>query len=156
MHSENSIFMNASAERIFDVASDLARWPSILPHYRWIKYLSRLANKNVVIMAAKRVLPLLGRIGIPVRWTSEQEIDRERKQIRFHHLKAFTRGMRVTWTFTPSRDGTEVQIVHDLHSTIPLLGRLIVEPIIGRFFIHFIATQTLEHMKPFVERDDET
>jgi ribosome-associated toxin RatA of RatAB toxin-antitoxin module len=150
MHSENSIFVNAPPQRIFDVASDLSRWPAILPHYRRITYLDRSANKNIVIMAAWRNLPILSGAKIPVHWTSEQEIDREKMEIRFHHLKAFTKGMRVTWTFTPTQEGTEVRIVHDLHSNVPVLGRLIIEPIVGQFFIHFIANETLKHMKVFM------
>ena len=40
------------------------------------------------------------RSGIPVAWTSEQIIDRERLEVRFTHLKAFTKGMHVVWKFT--------------------------------------------------------
>jgi len=156
MHSENSILMKASPGRIFDVASDLSAWPAMLPHYRRITYVNRSGDRNVVVMAATRALPVLAGVGIPVRWTSKQEIDRERMEIRFHHLRAFTKGMRVRWSFTPSENGTEVRIVHDLRSTIPFFGRLIVEPIIGRFFVHFIANQTLRHMKTFVERGNGT
>jgi hypothetical protein len=31
------------------------------------------------------------RSGIPISWTSEQIIDRDRVEVRFHHLKAFTK-----------------------------------------------------------------
>ena len=103
-------------------------------------------------MAAWRNLPILPGAKIPIHWTSEQEIDREKMEIRFHHLKAFTKGMRVIWTFTPMQEGTEVRIVHDLHSNVPVLGKLIVEPIVGQFFIHFIANETLKQMKAFVEK----
>ncbi len=152
MHSENSILMNVVPQRIFDVAADLSQWPAMLPHYRWITYLNRSPNRNIVIMAAWRDLPMVTGAKIPIHWTSEQEIDREKMEIRFHHLKAFTKGMLVVWTFTPTKDGTEVRIVHDLHSGLPILGKLLVEPIVGQFFIHFIANQTLKHMKTFVER----
>ena len=33
------------------------------------------------------------RSGIPISWMSEQIIDREKFEVRFHHLKAFTKGM---------------------------------------------------------------
>ena len=154
MHSENSIHMNASPERIFEIASDLSRWPAILPHYRRITYLDRSGNNNTVIMTAWRNFPLIAGAKIPVRWTSEQEIDRENMEIRFHHLTAFTKGMRVVWTFTPMQAGTQVRIVHDLYSDLPIIGSLIVEPIVGQFFIHFIASQTLKHLKAFVENNN--
>ena len=103
-------------------------------------------------MAAWRNLPILPGAKIPVHWTSEQKIDREKMEIRFHHLKAFTKGMRVIWTFAPTKEGTEVRIVHDLNSNIPFLGTLIIEPIVGQFFIHFIANETLKHLKIFMEK----
>jgi ribosome-associated toxin RatA of RatAB toxin-antitoxin module len=154
MHSENSIHIKANPERIFEIASDLSRWPTILPHYRRITYLERSGNKNTVIMAAWRNMPMLGGARIPVRWTSEQEIDREKMEIRFHHLTAFTKGMRVVWTFTPTQAGTEVRIVHDLHSNLPIIGPVFIEPIVGRLFIHFIANHTLRHLKLFAEKNN--
>lgn len=104
-------------------------------------------------MAAKRAMPALFGIAIPVRWTSEQEIDRGNMEIRFHHLTAFTKGMRVVWTFTPTPNGVEVRIRHDLKPAIPIIGTFIAETIIGRFFVGYIANQTLYHMKQYVEKN---
>lgn len=88
---------------------------------------------------------------IPIQWTSEQMIDPERKEVRFHHLKAFTKGMDVVWTFTERSGGVEVKISHDLKPRIPLIGRFIAEKIIGDFFIHFVASLTLYYMKLHLE-----
>jgi ribosome-associated toxin RatA of RatAB toxin-antitoxin module len=93
MRAENSIVMYAPLEKIFETAADLSLWPKILPHYRWVRYIEKSPTKNVVQMAAMRGW-------IPIQWTSVQEIDRERMQVRFRHLKAFTKGMEVVWTFT--------------------------------------------------------
>jgi hypothetical protein len=90
------------------------------------------------------------RSGIPISWTSEQIIDREQFEVRFHHLKAFTKGMRVVWTFTPIPDGVRVEILHDLKFRIPLLGP-IADLIIGKFFIQNIANKTLHCMKAYLE-----
>jgi aromatase len=150
MHAENMISIAATPDRIFDVASNLAQWPAILPHYRRIVYLKRSDSTNIVEMSAWRALPSLG-IKIPVRWTSEQEIDRQRMEVRFRHLTAFTKGMRVVWTFVPTGKTTNVRIVHDLDSRIPVVGRALVEPVVGNFFIRFIAGQTLKHMKSYLE-----
>lgn len=148
MHAENAVVMKATPEAVFRVAADLSLWPKILPHYRWVRYLKTSPEKNVVVMAARRKW-------IPIKWTSEQEIDPKKMEVRFHHLKAFTKGMRVVWTFTPTEDGVRVQIRHDLESRIPLVGKFIAEYIIGRFFIHYVANQTLTHMKRFVEQQDD-
>ena len=54
MHKTNSIIMQASRAQIFETAANLENWPKILPHYRYIKYLERDGDRNVVIMAATR------------------------------------------------------------------------------------------------------
>ena len=146
MHKENSIVIKAPRSRIFEAASDLSQWPRILPHYRWIRYLQKTSHKNVVVMGAKRGW-------IPIQWTSEQEIDPARCEVRFHHLKAFTKGMDVVWTFKETNEGVEVRISHELQSTIPVIGSFISDRIIGDFFIHYVAGQTLHHMKSYLEKN---
>jgi len=135
--------MQAPVSAIFETAANLERWPEILPHYRYIKYLERGAERNIVVMAAVRS-------GIPISWTSEQMIDRERREVRFHHLKAFTKGMRVVWTFEETPDGVLVKIIHDLRFRVPALAP-VADRIIGGFFIDHIASQTLRCMKAHLE-----
>ena len=140
--------MRAPKMAIFETAANLELWPKILPHYRYIRYLERGENRNIVVMAAVRS-------GIPIKWTSEQIIDRHRVEVRFNHLKAFTKGMHVVWTFTETVDGVRVEIVHDLQFRIPLLAPL-ADPIIGDFFTHSVANKTLRCMKAYVEARDAT
>jgi ribosome-associated toxin RatA of RatAB toxin-antitoxin module len=143
MHTGNSIIMQAPKWAIFETAANLELWPKILPHYRYIRYLERGPDRNLVVMAAVRS-------GIPISWTSEQIIDREKLEIHFHHLKAWTKGMHVVWSFKETPAGVLVEIVHDLRFRIRALAPLI-EPIIGRFFIHHVANKTLHCMKSFLE-----
>lgn len=143
MHKTNSIVMNAPKKAIFETAANLELWPEILPHYRYIRFLERGNDRNVVIMAATRS-------GIPMSWTSEQIIDRDRLEIRFVHLKAWTKGMHVVWTFSDTSEGVLVTISHDLRFRIPILAP-IVNPIIGDFFILNVANKTLHCMKAYVE-----
>ena len=135
--------MNAPKLRIFEVAADLEKWPTFLPHYRYIHYLERGSNRNVVRMAARRG-------NIPVSWVSEEVIDTDKYEVRFRHLKAWTKGMEVVWTFVEQPSGVLVSIAHELHFRIPPLSP-IAEPIIGGFFISYVANQTLKHMKAYVE-----
>ena len=144
MHKNNSILIRAPKISIFETAANLELWPEILPHYRYIRFLERGPDRNVVVMAARRS-------GIPISWTSEQIIDRSKLEIHFHHLKAWTKGMRVVWTFSDASDGVLVTISHNLRFRIPALAP-IMGPIIGDFFIHNIANKTLLCMKAFVER----
>jgi ribosome-associated toxin RatA of RatAB toxin-antitoxin module len=143
MNQTNAIVMYAPEDAIFEAAADLARWPSFLPHYRYIHYFEKGPGRNIVKMAARRG-------AIPVAWISEQVIDREKREVWFTHLKAWTKGMKVVWRFKPLAKGTEVQIIHDLSFRSRLLAP-IAEPIIGGFFIDYIATQTLVHMKSHLE-----
>jgi len=143
MHKTNSIIMRAPRMSIFETAANLELWPKILPHYRYIRFLERSPNRNVVVMAATRS-------GIPIAWTSEEIIDRENVEVRFNHLKAFTKGMRVVWTFEEMPDGVLVKISHDLRFRIPALAA-IVDLIIGDFFIRNVANKTLRCMKAYLE-----
>lgn len=128
---------------IFETAANLELWPKILPHYRYVRFVERGADRNIVVMAARRS-------GIPISWTSEEIIDRERLEIRFFHLKAWTKGMHVVWTFSDVSDGVLVTISHDLLFRVPALSP-IVNPIIGDFFIRNIANKTLRCMKAYLE-----
>ena len=143
MHKTNSIVMHAPKTAIFEIAADLELWPKILPHYRYIQFLDRTPDRNIVVMAARRS-------GIPISWTSEQKIDRNRTEVHFHHLKAFTKGMRVIWTFQEVPGGVLVEIKHDLAFRVKILAP-IADRIIGDFFIQHIANKTLRCMKSYVE-----
>jgi ribosome-associated toxin RatA of RatAB toxin-antitoxin module len=143
MYKTNSIIICAPRMAIFKTAANLELWPRILPHYRYIRYLEQSPSRNIVIMAATRS-------GIPISWTSEQIIDRDRVEVRFHHLKAFTKGMRVVWTFQEIPAGVLVEIKHDLAFRVKILAPL-ADRIIGDFFIHHIANETLRCMKSYVE-----
>ena len=139
--------MQAPRTTIFETAANLELWPQILPHYRYIRYLERGPRRNVVVMAARRG-PL------PISWTSEQIIDRDNFEVRFHHLKALTKGMDVVWTFQDTAEGVRVEIVHDLRFRVPLFAPL-AETIIGKFFIHPVASKTLRCMKAYLESPTE-
>ncbi len=143
MHTGNSIIIQAPKSAIFETAANLELWPKILPHYRYIRYLERSPDRNLVVMAAVRA-------GLPISWTSEQVIDRAKCEIHFHHLKAWTKGMHVVWLFKETPAGVLVEIVHDLRFRIRLLAPL-VEPIIGKGFIHPVASRTLMCMKAHLE-----
>jgi ribosome-associated toxin RatA of RatAB toxin-antitoxin module len=143
MHKTNSLVMHATKMTVFETAANLELWPKILPHYRYIHYLEQSPSRNTVVMGATRS-------GIPISWTSEQIIDREKCEVRFHHLKAWTKGMRVVWTFEETPTGVLVKISHDLRFRMAVVAP-IVDLLIGNFFIHNIANKTLRCMKAYVE-----
>ncbi len=143
MHKVNSIVMQEPRRRIFETAADLSLWPKILPHYRYIEYLEKSPTRNIVKMAATRS-------GIPISWVSEQIIDPEAMEVRFTHLHAWNKGMKVVWTFTQTPGGVLVEIVHDLQFRFPPLAPM-ADTIIGDFFTFHVANQTLRCMKAWLE-----
>ena len=94
------------------------------------------------------------RTGIPTTWISEYRIDPETPTLYFKHLKSAlnaTRGMVVVWHFTPTPEGIQVEITHDLELHWPLIGGFVSRYIVGLFFIHHIASLTLAGLKRKVE-----
>lgn len=144
MHTATTIHIKAPREKVFAQVRDLARWPEWLPHYRYVRILEETPRGHKVEMGAMRS-------GIPIAWTSDFWVDERGLELHFLHLRKWTRGMKVVWTLTPTRDGTRVEIVHDLDFRMPILGWL-AEPIIGGFFIHHVASRTLATFKELLEK----
>jgi hypothetical protein len=147
MKTTNTITIRAPLAKIFATASDLPRWPDFLPHYRYNRFLSPMPWGGIVKMAAVRS-------GIPTTWVSIYRVDTEHCQLHFEHLRSTlnaTRGMIVIWNFTETSEGVVVEISHELDLRWPLIGGLVSRYIVGRFFIHHIATLTLAGLKRKVE-----
>ena len=81
MRTSNVITIRAPLHVIYSVASDLARWPDFLPHYRYNRFLSPMPWGGIVKMSAVRTI-------IPTTWISEYRIDTEKCQLYFKHLKS--------------------------------------------------------------------
>lgn len=148
MHSENVVEMRGDLERIVALAADVERWPEILPHYRWVTLLEGGGDRKVVEMAARRDR-------IPVRWRAIQEIDRSGATpiITYRHIKGWTKGMVVDWTFDPQPDRILVRIRHDFSPPWPVVGGFVADRIIGPQFVENIAGKTLATIKGIVERE---
>jgi hypothetical protein len=147
MKTVNAITIRAPLAAIFATASDLARWPDFLAHYRYNRFLSPMPWGGIVKMSAVRS-------GIPTTWVSVYRVDTEKGQLFFEHLRSTlnaTRGMIVIWSFTETPQGVLVEISHELDLRWPVIGGLVSKYIVGRFFIHHIATLTLAGLKRKVE-----
>jgi aromatase len=130
-------------EVVFRLAASVEQWPLLLPHYRWVRVLETRGTERVVDMAARRVV--LGRIGIPLHWTSIQRMDQERLQIDFHHIGGITRGMSVRWSIREdaSQPGwTLATIRHVFTPRWPVPDRLL-QLVVGDYFVNGVARRTL-------------
>ena len=148
MRTVDRIRVHAPFVRVFAAASSVARWPSILPHYRWV----RLLDDRLVEMAAWRPFGG-GLINYPTWWVSEMTIDRPAGEIRYRHVRGITRGMEVVWRLVEAGEGfVDVEVVHSWDGpTWPLIGRLAADFVIGPVFIHGIASRTLAGIKRHAE-----
>lgn len=144
IHTRNELLIEATPQRIFELASDTARWPEILPHYRCVRTIEDLGSSKIIEMSAKRDW-------IPVRWTAQQWNDSSVPSIRFVHLAGWTAGMDVEWRFEHRGEGTLVTIVHDLDFAFPIASDFLGKHVVSDFFVHNIASKTLRRIKSLVE-----
>ncbi len=149
MHTINQIHIRAPLANVYAVASDVSRWPAILPHYRWVRFLERRGQGGVVEMAAHRPF---GLVAYPTWWVSEMAVDGGRGEIRYRHIRGITTGMDVVWRVVPNGDGVDVTIIHEWTGpSWPLIGRLAADLVIGPVFVHGIASRTLAGLKRHLE-----
>ena len=155
MHTENVVFINTPAERIYALACDIAAWPRLLPHYRavTVREQSQGGRRKVATMNAVRPdWPLRG-VRFPVRWACVQVCDPDALTVTFKHTAGVAQGMWVQWTLTPDAfgRGTRVAIAHDLRYPLPALNGWWARELVGRQFVGAIAGRTLATFKQLVE-----
>jgi len=148
MRTVDHVRVLAPFPRVFAAASTVARWPSILPHYRWV----RVLDDGLVEMAAWRPFGG-GLLKYPTWWVSEMTVDRPAGEIRYRHVRGISRGMEVVWRLVEVGGGVDVEIVHTWDGPRwPLIGRLAADFVIGPIFIHGIASRTLAGIKRAAEK----
>lgn len=151
MITHNETRMNAAPDRCFRVAADVERWPSILPHYRRVRFRRKDGfGRGEVEMAARR---MFGPLGYRIWWVSEMTADESVPVVRYRHVDGITRGMDVEWRFHAEGDNTRVEIVHEWPGgpAWPLIGKFAADHVIGPVFIHHVARRTLEGVRREVE-----
>jgi len=140
----------AAPDRVFAAASEVARWPDFLPHYRWVRELDSSGGRRVVEMAAWRPFP---GFRWPTWWVSEMTVEPARREVRYRHVRGITTGMDVWWTVRAVEDGAEAEIVHQWAGPRwPLIGKAAAAWVIGPVFIHSIASRTLAGIQRLVEQ----
>lgn len=146
-HAERTvdeIMVQSDIDTIFRLASDIERWPVILPHYRWVKDLGAQDGQRKVEMAAKRGW-------IPVKWTSVYTVDPDRRRVDYKHIGGATKGMEVEWRLEDEGEAVKVTIIHEMTLTTPVVRTTLGRWIVGKFFVHHIAGQTLQCIKRLAE-----
>lgn len=152
MKTSNNITIKAPYERIFELGAGVENWGEILPHYRYVRVLKESGNRKVVRMSAWRNI-------IPVTWTAIETVEHGTAEapgrILFKHIKGLVRGMEVAWIFKVEGEIVIVTIAHDLENPpfpTRILGKKLIETVVGRGFIGYIAGKTLKRIKELAEQ----
>lgn len=146
--------IGATPDRVFAAARNVEQWPTILPHYRWVRMLERHADRAVVEMSANRPF---GPLNWPTWWVSDMWVDETRHEVRYRHIRGITRGMDVVWRVVPEGDGTHVTIIHEWDGPPwPLIRWIAANWVIGPVFVHGIASRTLAGIRRSVEQAGST
>ena len=144
MRSAIGIDVAAPPELIFELARDVERWPSLLPHYVSVRALARAVDGSLTarMVARRELVPWLG-LGVPVVWQSRTWSEPADRRLQFRHEGGATNGMAVTWRIEPTADGCHVTIEHDFRPRIApwawIVDRGFVRPIAGRTLRSFKA-----------------
>ena len=149
MRTVDRIDVAAPPDVVFALAAEVTNWPAILPHYRWVRMLEPGEDGGIVEMAAWRPF---GPLNYPTWWVSKMRVDRERREVRYRHIRGVTAGMDVVWRVRPSRSATHIELVHEWDGPPwPLIRRPAAEWVIGPVFVHGIASRTLAGIKRTAE-----
>ena len=155
MSTVDEQLVRAPLHTIFSLAADVERWPTLLKHYRYVRFVERRRDGGgIVEMSANRPF---GVVLWPTSWKSKMQVLRptaaSSASIRFAHVEGVTRGMEVEWTFREAPGGTHVRIVHVWDGPdVPLVGSSAATLVIGPVFVHGIASRTLAGLADHAER----
>ena len=155
MRTVDERVVRAPSQVIFDLAADVETWPSLLRHYRYVRFRDRQVGGGVVEMSANRPF---GPVGWPTWWVSLMDVRPYNESpdpvIRFRHIEGVTTRMEVEWAFfSLPNDATHVRIVHVWNGpSWPLIGPVAAKAVIGPVFVHGIASRTLAGLAAAAER----
>ena len=135
--------VRAPAEVCFSVAADVERWPSLLPHYRWVRFREKRGfGTGIVEMAAWRSFP--GGLKYPTWWVSEMSVKPDEPAVYYKHIDGITRGMDVKWELQRRGDSTFIRLFHTWNGPgWPVIGSVAASWVIGPHFVSAIAQRTL-------------
>lgn len=148
LRTENETMIYAPPDVVYELASDITKWPELLPHYRYVKILRQpdetASYRRRIKMGARRGI-------IPVSWTSSQVLRPSDHRINYFHIKGVTKGMDVEWRIERRGEGTRVTIIHALTSPYFWVQFSLVEFLLGWLFVSPIAERTLREIKALAE-----
>src|SRR5438132_8893997 len=107
MQTSNRVEIFGDAERIYpriyQLAADIQDWPTLLPHYRYLRVREQSPTHKEADFGASRD-------GFPVKWRARQELFPDEGRITYKHTGGITKGMWVEWRLEKRGDHVQVTI----------------------------------------------
>jgi ribosome-associated toxin RatA of RatAB toxin-antitoxin module len=151
MHTSISHRIHAEPALVFRLAANVQDWPRLLPHYRSVRVLEDCGDARVLEMAARR--DVVGRVAIPLRWTSVQRLNPDQFQIDFEHVRGVTRGMLVRWHIERADPEWTVATIRHLFAPRWPVPEPVLHAIVGDYFINGVAQRTLRRLGALAEAE---
>lgn len=110
-HTENSVFIRAPFDLVWDMTNDLPNWPNLFSEYAAIEVLER-QGQTVTF----RLTMHPDENGISWSWVSSRTGDRSTGRVDSHRVETGPfEYMNIHWTYERAADGTQMTWVQDFH-----------------------------------------
>jgi aromatase len=126
-HTDNSVFIDADPDLVWDLTNDVERWPELFTEYAAAEVLHRDGD-TVRFRLTMHPDPA----GNAWSWVSERTADRATRTVTARRLEpGWFEFMNIRWTYTPERSGTRMRWVQDfaMRADSPVDGAAMTERI---------------------------
>lgn len=145
MRISEELLVNADPSTVYRVAAEVAEWPELMPHFRWIHARREAGGRVSLVMAA--------RVGLlPLRWHADQTLYPAQTRMVLRHVGGPTAGMIVELRFAETPSGTLATVVSSLDLGWPLVGGLVEAVVVG-VLSRWLARRTLLRLKLLAEAE---
>ncbi len=121
---ETEIFVEATPETCYEIASDMEEFPAFMPNVDEITVLERGENWA----STRWVSRLQGR---PVKWIEREEFDPEALTIEYRQTEGDLKTFEGGWTFHRENGGTRIHLTVDASLGVPMLAAAL-DPLIRK------------------------
>ena len=108
-HTDNSVWIDAPPDLVWDITNDLRQWPSLFSEYAAVDILEESADT-----VRFRLTMHPDAQGTAWSWVSERRMDRDLREVQAHRVETGPFDyMRIFWSYRPAGNGTQMRWVQD-------------------------------------------
>ncbi|MDI6800107.1 MAG: aromatase/cyclase [Actinomycetota bacterium] len=115
---ETSIEIGAGKKDVYELASDMEKFPDFMPDVNEVRLIKKEANRTVTAWETEVD-------GIPISWTEEEIFDDETPKITYKLLEGDLDKFEGEWRFEETPGGTKVTMTVDFDFGMPNLEELL-------------------------------